>query len=127
MKTIVIIALSVAVAVYALYYYLNKSSGILKPILPTVFFEPPGDTNAITIDFGACPPGRGEVSGDFGSIKVEVWSLDINTCLMNYSSLAEGGKPWTRCLVPKNLGNKTFIKTYKGVDFSEISKYCKLD
>src|SRR3989338_10469345 len=127
MKTIVIIALSVALAVYALYYYLNKSSGILKPILPTVFFETGGNSQEIAIDFGACPAGRGEVSGDFGSIKVEVWSYDINTCLMNYSSLAEGGKPWTRCLVPKNLNNKTFKKTYKGVDFSEISNYCKLN
>ena len=127
MKTILIIVLGVGLAVYGLYYYLSRSTDMFKPILPTVFFEPPGDTNVIVIDFNSCPPGRGEVSGDFGSIKVEVWSLNINTCLMNYSSLAEGGKPWTRCLVPKNLGNKTFIKTYKGVDFSEISKYCKLD
>ena len=125
MKAILIIVLGVGLAVYGLYYYLSRSTDMFKPILPAVFFEPPENTRVIALDFGTCAPGKGTVSGDFGSIKVEVYSYDANTCLMNYSSSAEGGKPWTRCLIPRSLDKKTFEKNYEGVDFSEISKYCR--
>ena len=98
---------------------------MFKPILPTVFFEPAENSQVIAIDFKSCSPSKGTVSGDFGSVKVELYSQGIETCLLNYSSLAKGGKPWTRCLVPRNLDKKIFKKTFEKVDFSEISKYCK--
>src|SRR3989304_1063600 len=125
MKAILIIVLCVGLTVYGLYYFLSRHMGMFKPILPTVFFEPPDNSRVITLDFGACAPGKGMVSGGFGSIKIEIYSLDTDTCLVNYSSSTEGEKPWTRCLVPRSLDKKTFEKNYDGVDFSEINKYCR--
>ena len=125
MKAILIIVLGVGLSVYGLYYYLTRYTDTLKPILPTVFFEPAENSQVIAIDFNACPPSRGTVSGDFGSVKVELYSQGTETCLINYGSPAKEGKPWTRCLVPRSLDKKLFNKTYEGVDFSEISKYCK--
>ena len=125
MKMILIIVVGVGLAVYGLYYYLSKYTGMFKPILPTVFFELSGDSRVIAIDFGDCAPGKATVSGDFGSIAVEVWSYDTNTCRMNYSNDDTEKKFWTRCLVPRGLNRKVFEKTYEGVDFSEISQYCK--
>lgn len=125
MKLILVLVLGTAVAFFALKYYLVETSGTLKPILPTVFFESANDTSVIAVDFAACAPAKGIVDGEFGSIKIEMWSNDINTCLMDYSN-PEGKNFSIRCLVPKSLDKKTFNKTFKGVDFSEITPYCKM-
>lgn len=124
MKAILIFVLGTAVAFFVLRYYFVKTSGTLKPILPTVFFEPPNDTSVIAVDFAACAPAKGTVDGEFGSIKIEMWSWDVSICLMDYTS-PEGKIFAIRCLVPKSLDKKIFKKTLEGVDFSEIGNYCK--
>lgn len=124
MKLILVLVLGTIGAFFAVKYYLAKTSGTLKPILPTVFFEPADDSNVVAIDFGACAPAKGAASGEFGSIQIEMWSWDVNTCLMNYTN-PEGKNFLTRCLVPKSLDKKTFKKTFKEIDFSEIGNYCK--
>lgn len=124
MKLILVLVLGTIVAFFAVWYYLTKTSGTLGPILPTVFFEPADDSNVVAMDFGACAPAKGAASGEFGSIQIEMWSWDVNTCLMDYTN-PEDKNLLTRCLIPKSLDKKTFKKTFKGVDFLEIASYCK--
>ncbi|OGD93500.1 hypothetical protein A2697_03210 [Candidatus Curtissbacteria bacterium RIFCSPHIGHO2_01_FULL_41_44] len=125
MKVILIFVLGAAIFIFIFKFYFVKTSGVLKPILPTVFFEPAEDSGVIAVDFSACAPAKGIVEGEFGAIKIEMWSYDVATCLMDYTS-PEGKNFSTRCLVPRSLDKKTFNKAFKGVDFSEIVFYCKV-
>ena len=125
MKAILILVLGIIVVFLVLRYYQSKTAETLKPILPTVFFEPAGDTSIIVIDFGACAPAKGSVDGDFGTIKVEVWSWDVDTCRLDYAS-SKGEIYRISCLVPKSIGHKRFKKNFAGINFSEISQYCKV-
>ncbi len=117
---LIIIAVVVAV-VYFGNQYLRKPLG-LKPILPTVFFENVADANSIVLDFGACLAEKGTVSGEFGSILIEVWSRDIGMCNFNY--VYSTYKKRVLCIVPKNLGRMTFQKSPEGVNFSDLDTYC---
>lgn len=76
MKLILVLVLGTIGAFFAAGYYFVKISGTLKPILPTVFFEPADNSDAVAIDFGACTPAKGAASGEFGSVQIEMWSWD---------------------------------------------------
>lgn len=121
MKAVLIILLAIAATFYVVSHYFRKPLG-LKPILPTVFFESAADANSVVLDFGACLPERGTVSGEFGSIYMEVWSRDIGLCNFNYVYSMD--KKRIQCVVPKNIGRKTYQKSSEGVDFSELDNYC---
>lgn len=121
MKAILIIVLGIAAALFVLTHYLNKSLGF-KPVLPTVYFEDPGDSQQILIDFSSCQPEQAVISGAFGSAKIEKWSADVNSCNFDY---AYSGGNKANCLVPKTTGTLRFKKTSEEIDFSQIASYCK--
>lgn len=122
MKAILIIVLGIAAGWFVLTHYIKKPAGF-KPILPTVFFEPPEDSESILIDFSSCAPGKGTSSGNFGMINIEMWSWDVSKCNFEYSY--DGGKTVATCLVPKSTRTLKFKKASDGIDLSAIYSYCK--
>lgn len=120
---VILILLFVAGLVFIVYKFFITNPSSLKPILPSVFYETAENSDLIIIDFGSCAGGREIVTGEFGSILLEVWRENVSTCRMEYKDVQL--KKSIRCLVPEGLGNLTFPKTLNGIDFSSIANYCK--
>jgi hypothetical protein len=81
---------------------------------------------SIIIDFSVCS-GKSSVFTTFGSTIFEFNGIKNNKCSLSYGLEAEmGNRSWYSCLVPTNLGKKSFYAT-DAVNLSELKPYCMND